>query len=50
LADQLERLLADDDLRLRLTATGRERVRELHAPERTAAVFMELYGDLAQRH
>jgi len=50
LADQLERLLADDDLRLRLTANGRERVREQHAPERTAAVFMELYGDLAQRH
>ncbi len=50
LADQLERLLADDALRLRLTANGRERVRELHAPERTAAVFMEVYGDLAQRH
>jgi glycosyltransferase involved in cell wall biosynthesis len=50
LADQLERLLADDDLRRRLTASGHDRVRELHAPEQTAAVFMELYSDLAQHH
>lgn len=48
LAEQLDRLLRDGDLRRRLTAAGAARVRERYAPQATAARFLELYRSAAQ--
>jgi len=47
LAAQIERLLTDDVLRLRLVREGQARVRATFAPARAAERFLDLYRDVA---
>lgn len=47
LADQLQRLLDDCDLRGRLVERGRERMRDLHSPAAATAQWLALYNVLA---
>ena len=46
-AEQVERLIADPALRLRLGETARERVRERFGPARELEGYLELYGRLS---
>ncbi|HKV72178.1 MAG TPA: glycosyltransferase [Gemmatimonadales bacterium] len=45
LAEQLERLLRDGELRRRLTAEGAARMRETYAPEAAAERFLRIYRE-----
>jgi glycosyltransferase involved in cell wall biosynthesis len=47
LADQIERLLTDDDLRGRLTRAGKEHVLRTYSPDATIGRFLDIYHAVA---
>jgi glycosyltransferase involved in cell wall biosynthesis len=47
LADQIQRLLADPSLRLRLTRAGKEHVMGTYSPEAAVGRFLEIYDAVA---
>jgi glycosyltransferase involved in cell wall biosynthesis len=49
MADQLQRLLTDSELRSRLSRAGREYALRTYAPDVTVERFLDIYGALAQR-
>lgn len=50
LANQIQRLLADQPLRERLVRAGKEHVLRTYAPEPATAAFVELYRAIVARH
>jgi glycosyltransferase involved in cell wall biosynthesis len=49
MADQLQRLLTDPDLRIRLSRAGREYALRTSSPDVTVERFLEIYGAVAHR-
>jgi glycosyltransferase involved in cell wall biosynthesis len=49
MADQLQRLLTDPDLRMRLSRAGREYALRTYSPDVTVERFLEIYGAVAHR-
>jgi glycosyltransferase involved in cell wall biosynthesis len=49
MADQLQRLLTDPDLRIRLSRAGREYALRTYSPDVTVERFLEIYGAVAHR-
>jgi glycosyltransferase involved in cell wall biosynthesis len=49
MADQLQRLLTDQELRIRLSRAGREYALRTYSPDVTVERFLEIYGAVAHR-
>lgn len=50
LANQIQRLLTDSELRERLTRMGKEHVLRTYSPDSATARFLEIYDAIADRH